>query len=289
MRDAMSSEGLRRPAVSVVIPTYNRRSWLERTLASVRSQTFDDHEVVLVDDASTDDTAGWARRNFPEVRVVRLVRNQGPAAARKRGIAEARGPLIAFLDSDDLWRAGYLRTLMPEFRDPRVVMTYSNFDCIDSDGRVTQRRMLRRWPSGLRGLPLTSALIVRRTAVAAVGGVDPRFRRLFDDVDLLARLTARYRREAFRLVDRALVLYRHHDFQLTSTLRPGFSVRGRRRRALTEAERGVLLDLAHLRLKHRRGPAPMLGARCRNAPATLAESGRGLFEFGLLQSASAGR
>jgi glycosyltransferase involved in cell wall biosynthesis len=275
------SPGRPRPAVSVVIPAFNRRRLLSETLASVRAQSFADYEVVLVDDGSTDGTAGWVRRAFPEVRVVRLARNQGPAAARNRGIEEARAPLIAFLDSDDLWRADFLRTLSAEFRNPRVVMAFSNVDRVDARGRVTGRRIMRLRPSGFWGLPLTSASIVRRSALAAAGGFDPRFRQVYEDADLFARLGSRHGPAAFRMVDRALVCYRVHKVQLTAGLKSMFWARARTRRAATPVERCALLDLASLRLKHHRPEAS--ASRTRSGPKVLAQSACEIFEVSLSQ------
>jgi GT2 family glycosyltransferase len=87
---------------SVVIPTYNRLSLLQRTLASVRRQSHADYEIIVVDDGSTDATREWLASNSESLRVVQES-NRGPGAARNVGAREARGEYIAFLDSDDLW------------------------------------------------------------------------------------------------------------------------------------------------------------------------------------------
>jgi len=90
------------PYFSIVIPAYNRARLLEDCLASVFAQRFSDHEVVIVDDGSTDDTAVVLARYGERVRVCRQP-NLGPGAARNAGIRHARGRYVAFLDSDDLW------------------------------------------------------------------------------------------------------------------------------------------------------------------------------------------
>jgi len=94
--------------LSVIIPLYNKASLVGRALDSVASQTFADFEVIVVDDGSTDDGARTVE-SFSDSRV-RLVRqrNTGPGAARNRGLAEARGDLVAFLDADDEWLPDYL-------------------------------------------------------------------------------------------------------------------------------------------------------------------------------------
>jgi len=93
---------LRAPLFSVVIATYNRRALVVRAVASVLAQTFPDYELIVVDDGSDDGTADVLRGYGDRVRVIRQS-NQGPGAARNRGIAAAEGKYIAFLDSDDLW------------------------------------------------------------------------------------------------------------------------------------------------------------------------------------------
>lgn len=87
--------------VSVIIPTYNRAAYLPEALASVRAQTFKDYEIVVVDDGSTDSTADLLAGDA-DVRYI-ACEHAGVAAARNRGVAEAQGEFIAFIDSDDLW------------------------------------------------------------------------------------------------------------------------------------------------------------------------------------------
>ena len=94
---------MKNPKVSVVIPTYNRAGTVPRAIESVLGQTFTDIEVVVVDDGSSDDTGKVLAEMFGErIRYFAQV-NQGASIARNRGIEEARGEWIAFLDSDDLW------------------------------------------------------------------------------------------------------------------------------------------------------------------------------------------
>ena len=101
--------------VSVIVAAYNVRALIGRALESVRNQTCQDWEIVVVDDASTDGTP-FLVRSLAEIDArVRLVcqeRNQGPAVARNRGIAEARGEWVAVLDADDAWRPERLERLL---------------------------------------------------------------------------------------------------------------------------------------------------------------------------------
>jgi len=108
---------------SVIIPTYNRLSWLKLTLESVWRQTFTDYEIVVVDDGSTDDTSTWPSQINDRVRVVTQP-NSGPGAARNKGAEHARGEYLAFLDSDDLWFPWTLKTvaeLITKHRRPSLI------------------------------------------------------------------------------------------------------------------------------------------------------------------------
>jgi glycosyltransferase involved in cell wall biosynthesis len=103
------------PAVSVVIPTYNRERWLPLSIESVKRQTFQDWELILVDDHSTDQTRTLiveSARQDARIRYARNERKRGPAGARNHGIQLARGRFIAFLDSDDEWEDFHLARMV---------------------------------------------------------------------------------------------------------------------------------------------------------------------------------
>ena len=91
--------------VSVIVPVYNGERFISRTLASVQAQIYSPIEIIVIDDGSTDRTASLVEAEAGRDSRIRLFRskNLGVAAARNRGIAEARGHLIAPLDADDLW------------------------------------------------------------------------------------------------------------------------------------------------------------------------------------------
>jgi glycosyltransferase involved in cell wall biosynthesis len=89
--------------VSVIIPTYNRADVISQTIDNVLSQTYKNIELIVIDDGSTDNTQVTLRRYGSRIRVV-TQKNAGPAAARNRGFEMSRGDIIAFQDSDDLWK-----------------------------------------------------------------------------------------------------------------------------------------------------------------------------------------
>ena len=92
-----------RPLVSVIIPTYNRAKMIRMTIDNVLEQTYRNFELIIVDDGSTDDTQSVLRGYGDRIRVVTQA-NAGPAVARNRGVEAAHGEIIAFQDSDDLWK-----------------------------------------------------------------------------------------------------------------------------------------------------------------------------------------
>ena len=123
------------PTVSVVIPAYNVERLIRQTLDSVLAQTYRDFEVVVVDDGSKDATAEVVSGYGEPVRCIRQA-NAGPSAARNRGLREARGEFVAFLDADDLWLPEKLAAQMPLFdAEGRVGLVYCRFERMDMDGR----------------------------------------------------------------------------------------------------------------------------------------------------------
>jgi glycosyltransferase involved in cell wall biosynthesis len=119
------NSNIKAPLVSVIIPAFNRGWCLREAVDSVLAQEFTDFELIVVDDGSTDGTAGLLEVCRSEVRLLRQA-NRGVSAARNRGIAAARGQLIAFLDSDDLWLPRKLSTQVEFFRvhpDALIVQT----------------------------------------------------------------------------------------------------------------------------------------------------------------------
>jgi glycosyltransferase involved in cell wall biosynthesis len=99
------------PKISVIIPTYNRAALLAAAVESVRQQGCSPVEIIIVDDGSSDDTARLVRSLGANLRYVYQT-NQGPAAARNRGLALAEGDFLAFLDTDDAWPGGRLHSML---------------------------------------------------------------------------------------------------------------------------------------------------------------------------------
>ena len=200
------------PLVSVIIPTWRRADACLRAVASVRAQTWTRLEILVVDDASNDDTPErLAGVDDPRLRTIARTRNGGVARARNDGLAAARGDHVAFLDSDDLWHPDKLDAQLDAFgrADRRVGLVWTGSETLEPGGG---RRVDRAAHAGelfgtllernvLHGAP-SSALLTRR-AVALAGGFDPDYPAI-EDWDYWVRV-ARF--HAIGAVDAPLVTY----------------------------------------------------------------------------------
>jgi glycosyltransferase involved in cell wall biosynthesis len=202
-----------------VLATRDQARWLPETLASVRAQTFDDWELVLVDDGSTDDTAAIAAAAASADARVRVL--SGPrrerAVARNRGLAEAAGELVAFLDGDDLWRPEKLaRQVAALDADRDAALCYTIARYVDADGRALPIRRPPRplaghvFPALMRANPMILASVVaRRSVLDGVRGFDETLAPLgCEDWDLWLRIARTCR---IAVVDEELTRYRRHD------------------------------------------------------------------------------
>ena len=126
------------PAVSVIIPAYNCAQLLPQAVESVRKQTYQDFEVIIVDDGSEDETWDVIKSisaDWDKVRAFRIP-HRGPAAARNRGIAEMKGKWIALLDADDLWLPEKLARCMEYLaKHPDISIVYTPMKPIRLDGK----------------------------------------------------------------------------------------------------------------------------------------------------------
>lgn len=189
----MSSE----PAVSVVIPAYNRAALIGRALDSVLRQTCGDLEVIVVDDASTDNT-GEVVGAIADARIhyIRCDRNAGASAARNTGIAAARGRFVAFLDSDDVWMPDKLEAQLAAVQAserPESVVCYTQVIVDTGTTKAVMPVSAKRadepvadYVLGDRGLIHTSSLMLPRAL--AQGTLFPIDQPKHEDWDLFLRL-----------------------------------------------------------------------------------------------------
>jgi glycosyltransferase involved in cell wall biosynthesis len=206
------------PLVSVVIPTFNR-GWIVRdAIDSVLGQTYADFELIVVDDGSTDRTPQILDAYGDRLRVIRQA-NQGVSAARNRGIDASSGPLIALLDSDDIWLHRKLAVQVDFFKmNPAALICQTEEIWIRNGLRVNPGKRHRK-PSGMifeRSLDLClvspSAVMVRRELFEKVGLFDESLPAC-EDYDLWLRVGCRF---PVHLIDKPLTIKRGgHEDQLS--------------------------------------------------------------------------
>ncbi len=202
------------PKVSVVIPAYNAIAYLPKTITSALQQSFQDFEIVVVDDGSTDGTCEWAA-SLADSRIRAIAQsNGGCASARNRGIRETKGDYIAFLDADDIWEPEKLEKqarVLDSYPSVGLVNTWiSNIDGqgqpIEKLGKPTAEGQV--WASVIEENPVMcgSAPMVRRQCFEAVGEFDETVPSA-EDWDMWIRIAKQYE---FAVVKEPLVRYRIH-------------------------------------------------------------------------------
>ncbi|HUQ79570.1 MAG TPA: glycosyltransferase [Gemmatimonadaceae bacterium] len=239
-----------RPLVSVVIPFRDPGAFFREAIDSVVAQTYDQWELILVDDASSDGSTevarSYAERDPARIRVVRQPSNVGASAARNAGVRIARGALIAFLDGDDVWLPHKLDAqvaLLAQY--PRVGMLYGETEYwyswtgrdedrardmfpwlgVNGTSVIDPPALLTKCLAGDAAVPCTCSIILRREAIERAGGFEDQFTGMFDDQAFYAKVM---------LAERVLVAterwdrYRRHPSSLYSSAKRAGTVRADR-------------------------------------------------------------
>lgn len=200
--------------ISVVIPAYNAESFIAAAIESCLKQNPGPHEVIVVDDASSDRTVEIAKSFPAPVRVIALDRNRGCSNARNLGAEAATGDWIASLDADDWFLPGKFEAqLRCMERNPDAKFIYSGFRNYGADGSrdmpafpVKKLNSMLRYCSPIA----TASILFRRDAFQALGGFDTTFR-YAEDWDFILRFAARFSTEAFACAPEVLCVYRLHQ------------------------------------------------------------------------------
>ncbi|MDI7260605.1 MAG: glycosyltransferase [Thermodesulfobacteriota bacterium] len=187
-----------KPKVSIIIPTYNRLPMLKEAVHSVLTQDFEDFELIVVDDGSTDETGEEMKQYGGKVRVLRQDENRGVSAARNRGLLLARGKYIAFLDSDDLWVKGKLK-IQVAFLDenPQYPLCYTDEIWIRRGKKVNPMGKHGKYSGWIfeKCLPLCiispSSAMMRKNLFSKVGLFDEALP-VCEDYDFWLRVSARF-------------------------------------------------------------------------------------------------
>lgn len=128
--------------VSIVTPVYNASQFIEKTVRSVLKQTYQNLEMILVDDCSTDDSKAVIQKLIEEdnrIKYYRLDTNSGAAVARNKGIELAKGSFISFIDSDDYWHPEKTQRQMTFMKENGYAFTYTGFETITEDGDLIKK------------------------------------------------------------------------------------------------------------------------------------------------------
>lgn len=211
---------MKRPAVSVILPTFNRLAFLRPAVDSVLAQTCSDWQLVIADDGSGPETAAYLATlaNPPRIRVLELAHSGSPAAVRNAALSAASGDYVAFLDSDDVWRPEKLRRQLALHRErDRCGWSYTAEELIDAAGRTVLTPGARRANVLHEGaifealLTLEASLstpcvMAERRLIEEVGGFDEGLP-FFEDYDLWLRLSLR---SEVRALSEPLALVRNH-------------------------------------------------------------------------------
>ena len=194
------------PLVSVIIPTFNRGYCVAESIRSVLAQG--ELELIVVNDGSKDTTVKELA-SFPTIQVINLTENHGVSYARNKGLERARGSLICFLDSDDLWEEGKLKAQVQWMQlHPECMAVYTDEIWIRNGVRVNPMKKHQKYSGDIfrQCLPLCivspSSVMLRKSVLDEVGGFDE-LMPVCEDYDLWLRIAARY---PFKFLKEKLIL-----------------------------------------------------------------------------------
>ena len=211
--------------VSIITPTYNRSAILPDAVNSVLSQTFNNFELLIVDDCSTDDTTKYLDTlKDPRIKVIKHEINSGVSAARNTGIKISKGELIAYLDSDNIWHANYLEVMVSELKKDFVLAYSGQNTLLLEKGDNKNFKVLGRSVRNYKYNPVqlmqgnyidVNCVIHRKSIFKEISMFDETLKTL-EDWDLFAKIAAKY---PFKIkhVDQVLGDYRFFTKETLST------------------------------------------------------------------------
>lgn len=176
------------PTVSVVVPVFNARRFLEQTVRSVREQSFADWELILADDASTDGSAALAEElaaTDPRIRLLRNEKNLGVSETRNRGIRAARGEWVALLDSDDFWAPDKLEKQLARACESGAETIYCSYDMTDESGAPFGKSFIVPETTDLEGMLACSVVSCSTAMIRRELLLDHPFREGYAHEDLV--------------------------------------------------------------------------------------------------------
>ena len=204
--------------IAVIIPTFDRQHFLGRAIDSVLSQTRPAHEVIVIDDGSTDGTVPWLKKEYPTVKLIEQT-NQGVSAARNAGIQQAQSEWIALLDSDDEWFPEKLERQVKELQKyPEILFCHTDEIWIRKGVRVNPMKKHQKFGGMIFSKCLDicrispSSALFSRTLLDDVGWFDETLP-ICEDYDLWLRITAKF--PVLFINDPLIIKYGGHIDQLS--------------------------------------------------------------------------
>ncbi|HRZ43233.1 MAG TPA: glycosyltransferase [Bacteroidales bacterium] len=211
IRAHIQNEHGERPLISIIIPVFNGERFIEEAVNCIRSQQYPSLEIIFVDDGSTDQSAAIITSLKTDYRYFRQ-ENQGPTAARNRGIREATGDYIAFLDVDDLWPDNNLHHLMDELlADASLLAVHGYAQLTEKDSATGKYEYLGNPGESFPGY--LGAGLYSKTIFSVVGMFDPLFAYTGEDADWFKR--ASEMRAPIRKLEEVTLFVRRHGENIT--------------------------------------------------------------------------
>lgn len=217
---------IRPPLISVIVATYNRASFLKETIDSILGQTYPHIELIIVSDASTDNTDDTVSSyDDKRIRYIKLLENRGlPSKTRNEGIKMAKGKYIAFCDDDDLWKPEKLKKQLVAING--FDLCFTNRIYIDQKSNLVKKRTINIPPKAtlsrlfLSNYITLSSVLVKCEIIKKFGGFDTRSEfQIGEDYELWGRMLAEEIK--FCSIDENLVLYRIHNQNISKNLETG--------------------------------------------------------------------
>jgi glycosyltransferase involved in cell wall biosynthesis len=206
------------PLVSAIIPVYNGSCYITKSIKSVLSQTYQNIEIIVVDDGSRDSTYEKIKPYLGRLKYI-YQKNQGASAARNKGIMNSAGEYVAFLDHDDIWLPEKIEIQINQMLEhPEIGMVHSNCGFIDADDNHLDGI---NWPIGAQGKCFKElfiqnkimilTVVIRRACLDRVGFFDEGIK-YCEDRELWLRLSHKF---PIGYIDKCLAYYRIHDSNMS--------------------------------------------------------------------------
>jgi len=204
------------PKVSVIIPTYNCGQYICEAIDSVLAQTYKDIEIIIVDDGSSDNTKNVVLMYKDKIKYI-YQNNKGEAGARNRGIKEAQGEFIAFIDADDIWLENKLEKQMEIISNMSADLVHCRMYVMENnkivEGKIKPTKpAITFYDLLLGGKSLLMTIVVKKACFDKIGLFDESIK-LATDYDMWLRFSLKYK---ISFIDEPLAIYRRHSNQLSS-------------------------------------------------------------------------